>query len=309
MITRRSLTLATPAIVGAAALGIRPVRAAEDWRKQYPTIAFGVVTSENAADRTKRYAPAEEYLAGALGVKIEWRQATDYAGIIQGMITRKIQLASFGPASFSKAYLLSHGNVTPIVETLDQYGNKGYYSVMVVRKDSGYDNVADLKGKIYAFADPNSTSGFQAPTYFLTRQGYPPQTFFGKTLFSGSHENSIMALYHKSVDACSNWWNNEQRSNVVRMEEKGMIPKGWWKIIWKSPQLPSDPWAVPTWLPQQMRDDVQKVVMEMPQKNKAAFDAIFDGKSTGFAPGNLADYKPIIEMVDYNAKHHLGERS
>lgn len=307
MITRRSLGLAAPAIVGAAALGIRPVRAAEDWRKQYPTIAFGVITSENAADRIKRYKLAQDYLSNALGVQIAWRQATDYAGIIQGIISHKIQLANFGPASFSKAYILSHGQVTPIVEELDQFGNKGYYSVMVVRKDSGYDKVADLKGKVYAFADPNSTSGFQAPTYFLTKQGYPPNKFFGKTVFSGSHENSIMALYHKSVDGCSTWWNNPQRSNITRMEEKGMIPKGWWKIIWKTPQLPSDPWAMPTWLPQRMRDDVQKVVMDMPKKNKPAFDAIFDGQSTGFAPGNIDDYKPIIEIVKYNAEHHLGE--
>lgn len=303
MITRRGIVLAAPAII------VSPALADDDWRKQYPTIAFGVVTSENAADRTKRYQPARDYLAKALGVEIEWRQATDYAGIIQGMITKKIQLAGFGPASFSKAYILTHGQVTPIVETLDQYGNQGYYSVMVVRKDSPYNTVADLKGKVYAFADPNSTSGFQAPTYFLTKQGYPPQSFFGKTLFSGSHENSVMALYHNSVDGCSTWWNNDQRSNITRMEEKGMIPKGWWKIIWKTPQLPSDPWAMPTWLPQKMRDDVQKVVLEMPAKNKVAFDAIFDGQSTGFVPGKLDDYKPIIEMVQYNAEHHLGERS
>lgn len=88
-----------------------------------------------------------------------------------------------------------------------------------------------------------------------------------------------------------------------------MIPSGWWKIIWKMPQLPSDPWAMPTWLPQKMRDDVQKVVLEMPQKNKAAFDAVFDGQSTGFVPGVLDDYKPIIELVQFNAEHHLGERS
>lgn len=256
-----------------------------------------------------RWAPAEEYLANALGVKIEWRQATDYAGIIQGMISKKIQLAHSGPASFAKAYILSHGQVTPIVEQLDQFGDKGYFSVMLVRKDTGYDKVADLKGKVYAFADPNSTSGFQAPTYFLTKEGYPPQSFFGKTVFSGSHENSVMALYHKNVDGCSTWWNNDERSNLTRMEEKGMIPKGWWKIIWKSPELPSDPWAIPTWLPQQMRDDVQKVVMEMPQKSKPGFDALFDGKSTGFALGNIDYYKPIIEMVQCNAEHHLGEKS
>ena len=307
MITRRRLGLAAPAILGAATLGFRPARAAEDWRKQYPTLMFGTVTGENAADRVKRYKPAEDYLSNTLGVKIGWAEATDYAGIIQGMISKKIQLAHFGPASYAQAWILSHGQVVPVAELLDQYGNRGYYSVTLVRKDSPYNTIADLKGKTYAFADPNSTSGFQAPSFFLTRDGYPPQSFFGKTMFSGSHENSVMALYHKDVDAVSTWYNNDTLSNPTLMAKKGMIPDGWWKVIWKSPMLPSDPWAMPTWLPQQMRDDVTKAVLDMPTKGKEAFAVISSGLSTGFAPGAVDDYKPIIDMVQYNAKHHVGE--
>lgn len=308
MITRRRLSLAAPALLGVTALDLRPAHAAADWRTQYPTITFGTVTGENAGDRVKRYKPVDDYLAHTLGVKLAWAEATDYAGIIQGMISKKIQLAHFGPASFAKAWILSHGQIVPIAEMLDQYGNHGYYSVMLVRKDSPYNTVADLKGKTYAFADPNSTSGFQAPSYFLTKQGYPPQKFFGKTMFSGSHENSVMALYHKDVDAVSTWWNNDTLSNPSLMAKKGMIPNGWWKIIWKSPMLPSDPWAMPTWLPQQMRDDVTKAVLEMPTKGKEAFAVLTSGLSTGFAPGALADYKPIIEMVQYNAEHHVGQQ-
>jgi phosphonate transport system substrate-binding protein len=86
-----------------------------------------------------------------------------------------------------------------------------------------------------------------------------------------------------------------------------MIPNGWWRVVWTSPMLPSDPWAMPTWLPQQMRDDVTKVVLDMPTKGKEAFAVLTDGLSTGFAPGDIKDYDPIIEMVRYNAEHHIGE--
>jgi phosphonate transport system substrate-binding protein len=306
MLTRRNFNIALPALLGAGALA-NGARAAEDWRTQYPTIMFGTITSENQADRVKRYKPVEDYLSSALGVQIGWAEATDYAGIIQGMISRKVQLAHFGPASFAKASILSHGQVVPVAEMLDQYGNKGYYSVTLVRKDSPYQSIADLKGKTYAFADPNSTSGFQAPSYFLTQAGYPPATFFGKTLFSGSHENSVMALYHQDVDACSTWWNNDTLSNPSNMARKGMIPAGWWRVIWTSPQLPSDPWAMPNWLPQQMREDVAKVVLDMPTKGKEAFAVLTSGLSTGFAPGAVADYQPIIDMVKYNAAHHVGQ--
>jgi phosphonate transport system substrate-binding protein len=306
MLTRRNFNSALPALLGAGALS-SGARAAVDWRQQYPTIVFGTVTGENAADRVKRYKPVEDYLSSALGVQIGWAEATDYAGIIQGMISHKVQLAHFGPASYAKAWILSRGQVVPVAEQLDQYGNKGYYSVTLVRQDSPYHSIADLKGKTYAFADPNSTSGFQAPSYFLTKEGYPPTTFFGKTLFSGSHENSVMALYHRDIDACSTWYNNASLSNPSIMAKKGMIPNGWWRVIWTSPQLPSDPWAMPTWLPQQMRDDVTKVVLDMPTKGKEAFAVLSSGLSTGFAPGDVKDYQPIIDMVTYNAKHHIGQ--
>ena len=60
-------------------------------------------------------------------------------------------------------------------------------------------------------------------------------------------------------------------------------------------------------LPQQMRDDVTKVVLDMPTKGKEAFQVLTSGLSTGFAPGDVKDYQPIIDMVQYNAEHHIGE--
>lgn len=275
---------------------------AESWQKKYPEITLGVITSENEADRVERYKPVRAYLEKTLGVKIKWRSATDYAGVIEALKAKKIELARFGPASYSKAWLVMKGKVEPLVGELDKKGDFGYHSVIIVRKDSPYKTIDDLQGRKLAFADPNSTSGHQAPRYFMTEAGYDPDKFFGSTAFSGSHENSVMALLNGTFDAAATWWRSDTRSNPQRMEQKGMIKPDQWRVLWKSPRLPSSPWAVHTDLPQQMRDDIRNSLYNMKKDGPVAWQALTDGKASGYRLVSHKDYEAVVRMIEYNLK-------
>ena len=275
---------------------------AADWRDDYPKVTLGVITEENAEDRAKRWTPFQNYLANALGVEIEWREASDYAGVIEALKAKKIELAWFGPASFARSWIVTDGQAVPLAAEIDKDGGFGYFGVIIVKNDSPYKSVEDLKGKRFGFADPNSTSGYQAPNFFLREAGINPDEFFGSTTFSGSHENSVKMLYDGQFDAVATWWTNEKKSNMSRMEEKGMIDAGGYRIIWKSPRLPSDPFTVPAWLPEQMQKDIQTVLLEMPQKDPAAFEALMGG-SQGFQAVTVDDYQPVIRFVKANLEN------
>jgi phosphonate transport system substrate-binding protein len=275
-----------------------PVLAA-DWRQQYSDLTMGVITEENAEDRAKRWDPTRDYLSKELGVPVKWREATDYAGIIEALKAKKIELAWFGPASFARAWIVTDGQAVPLAAEVDRDGGSGYYGVIIVKEDSPYKSIDDLKGKRFGFADPNSTSGNQAPRFFLTEQGYNPDEFFGKTAFSGSHENSVKMLYDGQFDAVATWWTNDKKSSMSRMEEKGMIQKGGYRIIWKSPLLPSDPFTVPAWLPKEMQQDIKAALLDMPKKDNSAFVALM-GNAQGFRAVTLEDYQPVIRFVKAN---------
>ncbi len=272
---------------------------AADWRKQYPKITLGVITEENAEDRANRWEPFRSYLSEELGVEIEWREATDYAGVIEALKARKIELAWFGPASFARAWIVTDGQVVPLAAEIDKDGGFGYFGVIIVKKDSPYQSVEDLEGKKFGFADPNSTSGHQAPRYFLGEAGYDVDSFFGATTFSGSHENSVKMLYDGQLDAVATWWTNEKKSNMSRMEEKGMIEPDGYRIIWKSPRLPSDPFTVPAWLPQQMQDDIKTALVAFHEKDPEAFTALMGG-SQRLQAVSLEDYQPVIRFIKAN---------
>lgn len=300
--TKHCLALAVLALFG---LTGAPA-AAGDWRQDYPELTLGVITAENEADRVARYGPVRDYFEQALGVRITWRTATDYAGIIEGVKAGKIQIARFGPASYAKAWMVTKGEIEPLVGEIDNYGAFGYHAVVIVRKDSDFRSLDDLKGRKLAFADPNSTSGHQAPRFFLREAGYDVDSHFSETGFSGSHENSVVALLNGTFDAAATWWRNDDYSNMTRMEDKGMIDKGQWRIVWTSPKLPSSPWAMSNTLPEAMRHDVQAMLLDMKDKAPEAWQSLTDGKAQSLRKVTHQDYEAVVRMIEANQKDRRG---
>jgi phosphonate transport system substrate-binding protein len=305
MTTRRDVLLGLGA--GLGFLTLRPgAVSAVNWRATFPMLVFGVISSENEADRMVRHQPLVAYLEKRLGVPMRMHHATEYAGTIEALKARKIEFARFGPASYAQAWLVTNGKVEPIAVVTDSEGHAAYHSVIVVKADSAFTTVADLKGRSLAFADPNSTSGYVAPSFFLREQGVDITRHFGRTGFAGSHENGVIAVVNGSYDAAVTWWTNERRSNFLRMEEKGMIPKGSVRVLWKSPALPESPWAIHTDLPPDLKADVKSALLAFPGADPAGWRALTDGKSKGLVEVRHADYEPVIRMIQANQRERRG---
>jgi phosphonate transport system substrate-binding protein len=304
MISRRAL-LTT--LAAAAVAGIRPGgAAADDWRRKIPTLNFGVISSENESDRIARHTRLVAYFERTLRVGMRMHHATDYAGTIEALKARKLEFARFGPAAYAKAWLVTAGKVEPIAVESDKDGDVSYHSVVAVRTESPYQKLEDLKGKSLAWADPNSTSGYVAPRYFLRESGVEADRFFGRTGFSGSHENSVIALLNGTFDAIVTWWTNDERSNVSRMEGKGMIPAGKVRYIWKSPSLPNSPWTMRTDLPAGLKGDLKAALLGLPTGDPQAWKDLTDGKFKGLVAITHKEYEPIVRMVEASQKERRG---
>jgi phosphonate transport system substrate-binding protein len=286
-------------LIGAAALtwATNAARAA-DWKSQYAELTFAVVPAENATGVSDRYAGFMDYLTKELGVPVKLRIANDYAAVIEGQRASNIQIAYYGPASYSKAYLTGV-KTEPFVTTRNNDGAIGYYSVIYVRADSPYKNIQDLKGKTIGFVDPNSTSGYNAPRFYLHKTGIDVDSFFGKSIITGSHENGIIALEKGTVDCAADWWNADNDSNLTRMVTKGIAKKDDFRIVFKSGLLPGSPYAYLSDLPDDLKKAIMDAFVEAPAKNKAAFDRLSDGKDKEFVRVTHKDYADIVEMIQY----------
>ena len=294
MLNRRELLLSTAAILSTASLA----RAAGEWKSKYPELVFAVVPAENASGVSDRYAPYMDYLTKELGVPVKLRLANDYAAVIEGQRAGNIQIAYYGPASYSKAYMTGV-KTEPFVTTRNGSGEIGYYSVIYVKASSPYQKIEDLKGKTIGFVDPNSTSGYNAPRFYLHKMGIEVDSFFGKSIITGSHENGVIAVDKGTVDCCADWYNSEDDSNLTRMVNKGMVKKEDFRRIFKTPILPGSPYAYLSDLPDDLKKGILTAFLEAPTKDKAAFDKLSDGKDKEFVQVSHKDYADIVDMIQW----------
>jgi phosphonate transport system substrate-binding protein len=292
MLTRRhTLTLAA---AGLAASLAAPAFA-QDWKAKYPELIFAIVPAENAAGVTERYTPFVNYLSKELGTKVTLRIANDYAAIIEGQRAGNIQIGMYGPSSFARA-LMTGAKIDAFAIETNLDGTKGYHSVFYVKKDSPYQKVEDLKGKNLGLVDPNSTSGNNVPRFALNSMKIEPETYFGKVVYTGSHENAVIALQQGTVDMAANWWNDETESNLLRMDRKKMVKADDFRIIFKSEEIVNSPMAYLTDLPDSLKTAIRDAVLNVQTKDKAAFDKIYEGKQGPMVPVTNESYKPIIEL-------------
>ena len=151
-----------------------------DWREDVPVFRIGILGGENEADRLRERACQKTYLEERLGVPVELFPASDYAGVMQGLLAGQLEFAGLGSAGFAGIYLQDENAVEPLFTTQQIDGSLGYYSVMYVRADSDIMSFEDMEGRSLAFADPNSTSGYLVPNAELRDQGIDPEEYFSR---------------------------------------------------------------------------------------------------------------------------------
>ncbi len=273
----------------ALALAIAMPAAAQDWKTDYQVVKFGILSSENEQDRIRRWTHLEEYLQEVLGVEVEIFTAGNFDGVVQALAANQIEFAFLGSSSYAAAYRATNGGVTPLLTSQNLSGATGYYSIVVTRCDSGLTSLDDLAGKVLAFADPDSTSGYAVPYYNLVQLGYEPESFFSAVPFSGSHEAGVTGVVNGTFDAAATFENTDVRGIYQRMEEKGMIEAGQVCRIWKSPEITSGPLTARSNLPEGLVQAMTDAMEAFPEADPEGYKFI-----SGFDP---TDEDPAVRYV------------
>jgi len=258
----------------------------------WPTdITFALLSTENAAEITRRWGPILAQLEKDLGVKVKSATATDYRGTIEALKFRKADVGHLGPKSYVEASNNNYANVEPIAQLQLANGSLGYRSCLVVHADSDLFSPEDTAGKTFAFNDPNSTSGYLVPSaFFLMEMGIDPKKHFSKVTFSGSHEASILAVANKKVEVAST-----NLPDVQQLTREGKIPRNALRVIWVSKLIPNDPIVVRKDLSPSLKAAIQESLLSMKAKNPEAFKEV-GAWLGGFVRADDAKYQVIREL-------------
>lgn len=289
MINRRHFLAGTAGLAAGASFAL-PVFA-EDIKE----LVLATVPDENATGVEKRYEGFVNYLTKEVGIPVKLRIANDYAAVIEGQIAGNIHIAQYGPAAYARAYM-NGAKIEPFGMQVNKDGTKGYYSVLYVKKDSPIQKIEDLKGKNLGLVDPNSTSGNNVPRFAMDKMGIEPEKYFSNVVYTGSHENAIIALQQGQVDAAFNWWNDENESMLKRMERKSMAKYDDFRIIFKSDIIVNSPIAYLTSLPDDLKTKIREACFGIDKKDPEAFKTLTDGEAQVWAPTSHKDYEVIVEL-------------
>jgi phosphonate transport system substrate-binding protein len=256
-------------------------------------INFGIISTESSTNLKAAWQPLLDDMAKKTGMTVKAFFAPDYAGVIEGMRFNKVQVAWYGNKSAMEAVDRANGEVFAKDINLD--GTEGYYSHLIVHRDSPIHSLDDVlkNGKSYSFAngDPNSTSGFLVPGFYVfAKNSIDPKSHF-KVMRTANHETNAMAVANKQVDVATN--NSEQLERVqLNMPEKRKEIR----VIWTSPLIPSDPIVYRKDLPDATKAKIKDFFVNYGKGDAHEKEVLAALKWSGFKESSNAQLLPIREL-------------
>ncbi len=209
---------------------------------QTPTqeIIFGIIATDSASAQRERWEPFFQDMQKKTGLKVTSFYASDYAGVIEAMRFNKVQVAWYGNKAAMEAVDRANGEIFAQLMYAD--GTFGYHALLITHKDSPYKSLDDVikngKNINFGIGDPNSTSGFLVPSYYVfAANNIDSRTHF-KTIRSASHGVNLQAVLNKQVDVATNNTEDVGKLQAAQPEKAKEI-----NIIWRSPLIPSDPFV------------------------------------------------------------------
>jgi phosphonate transport system substrate-binding protein len=223
-------------------------------------IRIGVVSMITPVDTVKYYQEIIDYISDKLGEPVEMVYRKTYDEMDR-MLEKGYVVAAFvcsAPYVEDRKKFGAELLVAPQVN-----GRPIYNSYIIAHIDSEIRNFEDFKGKTFAFTDPKSNTGRLYPIYRLAKNGIRPEDFFGKYVYSYSHNKSVELVAKKVVDGAA------VESLIYKyMLEKGSPYVQKTRIIGISPDFGIPPMITTPGVPTFMKEKIREILMNMHRDRK-----------------------------------------
>lgn len=151
-------------------------------------LRVSAIPDEAPTELQRKFKPLGDYLKQQTGMDVQFVPVTDYAAVVEGLASRKIDMAWLGGFTYVQARLRTQGGALPIVQRAE---DAKFTSRFIVPAASTAKTLTDLKGRTFVFGAPSSTSGHLMPRHFLNEAGIQPEKDFKTVAYSGAHDATV----------------------------------------------------------------------------------------------------------------------
>lgn len=230
--------------------GPDPVRLTPVIDESIPVL-MGVIPFLQPDKLKEQMDPVCQYLQQKLGRKVLMVTASDYESLARLLELKKVHIAWFSHASFEK---LRGKNHWQSICRPKQYGAIIYDGQIIVNEKSEFKSVTELRGKVFAYVDRYSGSGFFFPNIFFSSHGIKPLDFFSRVEFTQSHRSSILGVLNGLYDAAAVF-----STDLVNQGETGL------RVIAITGPIPNDPVVVREDMEPTLKKNIEAALLNMHQ--------------------------------------------
>jgi phosphonate transport system substrate-binding protein len=233
-----------------------------------------------ATELIRKFSPLANYLSEKCGQTILVKVSESYKAHIERVGEERIDLAYMGPASFVKTFH-TYGEKT-LLSRLEVNGKPFYHGMIVIRQDSPIKSLDDLKGKTFAFGDPNSTMSHLVPTYMLMEEGVSVNSL-KSSAFLGSHNNVALGVLGGYYNA-----GGVKEGVYYKYKDRGL------KLLASSPPVSEHLFVARKDLPQETIDTLRQAMFQL--KDEIVLTSI-KNSVTGLVPVKIEDYDYLFSVM------------
>lgn len=209
------------------------------------------------------------------GYEIETKVPTSYAAVIEAMGVGRADIAWLPTFSY---YLANKKYGAYVTFQTVRSGLSDYKGQFIARADSDIDSLENIEGRIIAYTDASSTSGYIFPSALLAFDKIVP----AKKMFLGAHDTVIRAVLQGKADVGCTYWSPEvdgvpqdARKKLI-VEEPNIFEKI--KIVGFTDWIPNDNCTFRKDMPQEIATKMIEAIEEFKnsETGKAAFKELYD---------------------------------
>jgi phosphonate transport system substrate-binding protein len=163
------------------------------------TFRLGVVSIDSPRVIYRRFQPLVDHLSRQTGFPFELRLRPSHGDVIEDLCASRVAFAYLGPFGYLRAH--ERCGAAPVVRLASE-GRPGYRSCILVRSDSRFSSLSELRGARFGFGDPLSTSAHLLPRALLGVAGIDAELGLGCRYYD-RHDLAARAVLLGEVDACA----------------------------------------------------------------------------------------------------------